>query len=238
MNVDMNMPDCIAPHFAANLLNIQRVAPQPAWSEHKGIELATIVPVRATFTAQPRPDAGLQLVPAELKAKPNWVRWKLEAVNGRLTKVPYQLNGYKASCTDKTTWNSYENIIQDAVITDREGVGVMTDGTWIGFDLDGCRNPETSEIAPWAKRVVESLGTYTEITPSGTGVRAYALGTLPEGARRFSMAASAGFGDKVGIEVYSGQRYFTVTGNRLGEASSLQSPKCHPSLRAMQCDQP
>jgi hypothetical protein len=28
----------------------------------------------------------------------------------------------------------------------------------------------------------------------------------------------------VGIEVYSGQRYFTVTGNRLGEASSLQTP--------------
>jgi putative DNA primase/helicase len=224
MNVDMNMPDSIAPHLPANLLNTQRVAPQPAWPEHKYIDLATVVPVRATLTAEPHPDAPLRLVPTELKAKPNWVRWKLEAVNGRLTKVPYQLNGYKASCADTATWNSYENIIADAVITDREGVGVMTDGTWIGFDLDGCRNPETSEIAPWAKRVVESLGTYTEITPSGTGVRAYALGTLPDGARRFSMAGSAGFGDKVGIEVYSGQRYFTVTGNRLGEASSLQSP--------------
>lgn len=177
------------------------------------------------FTAQPHAHAdSLPLAPAELKAKPSWVRWKLENVNGRLTKIPYQLNGNKASSTDKATWNSYENIIADAVISDREGVGVMTDGTWIGFDLDGCRNPETGEISSWAKRIVEALGTYTEITPSGTGVRTYALGTLPDGARRFSMATSAGFGDKVGIEVYSSQRYFTVTGNRLCEASSLQSP--------------
>jgi putative DNA primase/helicase len=178
-----------------------------------------------SFTAQPRLDADvLPLVPAELKTKPNWVRWKLEIVNGRLSKVPYQLNGNKASSTDRATWNSYGNIISGAVINDHEGVGVMTDGTWIGFDLDGCRNPESGEIASWARRVVEALGTYTEITPSGMGVRAYALGTLPDGARRFSMAASAGFGDKVGIEAYSGQRYFTVTGNRIGDASSLDSP--------------
>jgi hypothetical protein len=226
MNVDINKPDSIAEYLAANLLNIQNVAPQPARAEHKGINLVRVVPLEsAPLTPQPHPDAGLlPLVPAELKAKQNWVRWRLETVNGRLTKVPYQLNGNKASSTDKSTWNSYENVVANAVINDREGVGVMTDGTWIGFDLDGCRNPETGEIAPWAKRIVESLGTYTEITPSGTGVRAYALGTLPDGARRFSMAASAGFGDKVGIEVYSRQRYFTVTGNRLGEASSLQSP--------------
>jgi primase-polymerase (primpol)-like protein len=209
----------------------QSITPPPLFDQAALVDLhasSLVQPgalISATLTVQPHSDAdSLPLVPTELKAKPNWVLWKLEVVNGRSTKVPYQLDGNKASSTDKATWNSYENIIVGAVISDREGVGVMTDGTWIGFDLDGCRNPESGEIAPWAKRVVEALGTYTEITPSGTGVRAYAFGALPDGARRFSMAPSAGFGDKVGIEVYSGQRYFTVTGNRLGAASSLDSP--------------
>ena len=171
----------------------------------------------------PSPSDPLPLVPAELKAKPNWVRWKLETVGGRLTKVPYQLNGSKASSTDPTTWNPFERIINGALIDETQGVGIMTDSSFVGFDLDGCRNPLTGEIKEWAQRIIDALGTYTEITPSGYGVRVYALGQLPDGARRFSIATSVGFGDKVGIECYSDKRYFTVTGNRVGDRSALQS---------------
>jgi hypothetical protein len=154
----------------------------------------------------------LPLAPAELKAKPNWVRWKLETVNGHLTKVPYQLNHSKASSTNPKTWNTYEAVITGAVIDETQGVGIMTDGSFIGFDLDGCRNPQTGEITSWAKFILDTLDAYTEITPSGFGIRAYVEGKLPDGPRRFSIATSAGFGDKVGIEVYNQNRYFTVTG--------------------------
>jgi hypothetical protein len=170
-----------------------------------------------------RKNAEKTFIPDELKIKPNWVRWKLEQVNGRLTKVPYQLNGNRASSTDPATWNTYKAIVKGAVIDETQGIGIMTDGSFVGFDLDGCRNPVGGEITEWAKRIIALLGSYCEITPSGTGVRVYALGKLPDGARRFSLAVSAGFGDKVGIETYSEQRYFTVTGNRLGENSTLQS---------------
>ena len=97
------------------------------------------------------PQAAL-LVPAELKAKPNWVRWKLEQVNERLTKVPYQINGSKASSTNPVTWNTYEAVIAGAAIDETQGVGVVTDDTFSGFDLDGCRNPANGEITEWAKR--------------------------------------------------------------------------------------
>ena len=181
--------------------------------------------VKQPSTAQPTTTADpLPLVPAELKVKRNWVRWQLEPVNGRLTKVPYQVNGHKASSTDPSTWNKFEDVVRGAVINETQGVGIMTDGSFVGFDLDGCRNPATGEIAEWAKRIINSLGTYTEITPSGFGVRVYVNGQLPDGARRFSIATSAGFGDKVGIEVYYGTRYFTVTGSRLGELCTLESP--------------
>jgi putative DNA primase/helicase len=166
---------------------------------------------------------SLSLVPAELKAKTNWVRWKMETVNGRLTKVPYQLSGQKASSTDPATWNAYDQIIADAVIDENQGVGVMTDSSFIGFDLDGCRNPQTAEIAPWATRIIESLSAYTEITPSGYGVRVYAFGKLPDGARRFSINSAAGFGPKIGIEVYDHARYFAVTGKRIGEHTALDT---------------
>ena len=177
---------------------------------------------------RPAPNAAsvpelLSLVPDELKSKPSWVRWKLEQVNGRLTKVPYRLNGSKASSTDPSTWNTYEAIVKDAVIDEAQGIGIMTDGSFVGFDLDGCRNPATGEIAPWARKIVDTLGAYTEITPSSMGVRVYVLGTLPSGARRFSVATSAGFGDKVGIECYDTHRYFAVTGRHVGDTTTLES---------------
>jgi hypothetical protein len=207
----------------------------PEWEtpSHQEVNLATVEPedlgldsfntddplVKAIYQAQER-DGN---IPAELKAKPNWVRWKLDTVDRRLTKVPYQLNGSKASSTDRTTWNTYDAIVAGAVIDEAQGTGIMTDGSFVGFDLDGCRNPVTGEIKPWAQRVIDMLGTYTEVTPSGYGVRVYALGQLPDGARRFSLALSAGFGEKVGIECYSEKRYFTVTGRRIGAHSGLRS---------------
>lgn len=184
----------------------------------------TTANTRSIFTQPTQFVDTFPFVPAELKAKRNWVRWKLEAVNGRLTKVPYQLNGKKASSTDPTTWNTYEAIVNGAALSESQGIGIMTDGTWTGFDMDGCRNPLTGEIKEWAQRIVDRLKTYTEVTPSGTGIRVLAFGQLPDGARRFPLALSAGHGSKVGIETYDATRYFTVTGNRLGETSSLQSP--------------
>ncbi len=163
---------------------------------------------------------ALSRVPIQLKQKKNWVRWKLEEINGRLTKIPYQLNGSKASSTNPETWNTFDSIVKGAAIDRTQGIGIMTDGSFIGFDLDGCLNPQTGELAPWALPIVNACG-YVEITPSGTGVRGYVAGTLPPGRRRFAIDVAAGFGDKVGIEAYSEKRFFTVTGERLGNSSSL-----------------
>jgi putative DNA primase/helicase len=203
---------------------VQAAENVPEWETPAHTEIDPFDPeYDVLVAAQEASNDPLPLVPSELKAKPNWVRWKLETIHGRPTKVPYQLNGNKASSTDSATWNTYEAIVNGAVINETQGVGIMTDGSFVGFDLDGCRNPATGEIAEWARRVINTLGTYTEITPSGYGVRVYATGQLPDGARRFSLALSAGFGNKVGIECYGEKRYFTVTGSRVGDRSGLQS---------------
>jgi hypothetical protein len=218
------------------LASAQEIVPAvdvPEWTtpSHTEVDLATVEFSELgldAFSDDPLVDRiieahehpALSRVPMQLKQKKNWVRWKLEEVNGRLTKIPYQLNGSKASSTNPETWNTYSNIIQGAVVDKTQGIGIMTDGTFIGFDLDGCLNPQTGELATWAQKIVDACG-YVEITPSGTGVRGYVAGTLPPGRRRFAIDVAAGFGDKVGIEAYSEKRFFTVTGERLGNSSSL-----------------
>lgn len=58
-----------------------------------------------------------------------------------------------------------------------DGIGVVLgadlgDG-WVlhGADFDGVRNPETGEVEPWAQEALDSLDSYKEISPSGTGIK-------------------------------------------------------------------
>lgn len=85
------------------------------------------------------------------------------------------------------------------------GLGfVLGDGV-VGVDLDHCHWPEPGTLKPWAAQIVEAVGGYTEISPSGTGVHIFAEGALPKGFKRGP------------VEVYGtgAVRYLTVTGNVL-----------------------
>jgi putative DNA primase/helicase len=162
-------------------------------------------------------------VPVFLKTKRQWLLWKLEEVNGKLTKVPYQLNGKKASSTNPDTWTDYQTAVTGAIINHEGGIGFVVNGDIIGIDIDGCRDPKTGVIAEWADEVIEALGSYTEVTPSGTGVRVLVLGALPEGARHvFDIDPKVGYGDKVKFEVYSRARYFTVSGKGVFQEADLE----------------
>jgi putative DNA primase/helicase len=157
-------------------------------------------------------------LPTELKKLRRWVRWRLEAgSNGKPTKVPYQVNGRHASSTDLFTWSTYQEAVASQVINDNGGVGFVVNGDgYTGIDLDGCRNKETGELTDWAEQIIEVLSdSYTEITPSETGVRVWVRGALPEKDKVFNLNPSCGYGDKVKIEVFETERYFTVTGEAI-----------------------
>ena len=170
----------------------------------------------ALMSAQPQDSAiaVLQEVPGILKSLPNWVSWKL--VSG--SKVPFVCGTRQhASSTDPTTWTTFEKAAENAVISNTEGIGFVIDGEAIkqqlvGFDLDGCRNPETGELAPWAEELLDRIPSYTEYTPSGYGLRIWVRGKLPGSDRVFNLDPKVGFGDKVKVEVFDHARYFTVTG--------------------------
>ncbi len=75
-----------------------------------------------------------------------------------------------------------------------------------GVDIDNCRDPDTGQIAEWAWEVIQALDSYTEISPSGTGIHIIVRGKLPAGQGN----QAALHGGKV--EMFSRARYFTFTG--------------------------
>src|SRR5262249_50058204 len=72
---------------------------------------------------------------------------------------------------------------------------------FVGVDLDHCRDRETGAIEPWAEEIIALLWSYTEITPSGTGLRIFVRATLPAAGRKHRQ-----------IELYDHSRFLTVTG--------------------------
>jgi putative DNA primase/helicase len=149
------------------------------------------------------------VAPAELAKRPQWVAWRLVAREGEAkpTKVPYApRTGRLASTTDPSTWASFEEAA--AFCTSNEwasGVGYVlsADDPYVGIDLDACRDPKTGHLQPWARSIVKRLNSYTEISPSGTGLRIFVRGELPPHGRR-----------KGHIEIYSQARFLTITGDR------------------------
>ena len=84
-------------------------------------------------------------LPAEMRERDRWVRWKLQPRGGATTKVPLTLAGRMASSTDPATWSSHASARRSKV---GDGLGfVLGDG--IGcIDLDGCsRKGVVSEFA-------------------------------------------------------------------------------------------
>jgi hypothetical protein len=144
-------------------------------------------------------------IPKELKQHPNWVNWTIEIREGKPTKPPINpKTGDYAQSDNPLTWGTYEQALNrwkecenDAI----EGIGFMFSDGRIGIDLDKCRNAETGEVEGWAKEIIERINSYSEISPSGTGIHTIVNGVLPSGQRK-----------KGKIEMYDKGRYFTVTG--------------------------
>jgi hypothetical protein len=159
--------------------------------------------------------AALQRLPDNLTELDQWVLWRFVWVKDKWTKVPYQVNGKNASTTDSATWTSYYRVLevlrsQPAKYT---GIGFVfgPDDPYCGIDLDDCF--DSDGLAPWAGPIVATLhNCYQEISPSGAGLKIWALATLPgKGIPKDPDAL-------YGLELYDRGRFFTVTGACFNDA--------------------
>ncbi|HEV7266378.1 MAG TPA: hypothetical protein VGN83_15875 [Falsiroseomonas sp.] len=182
------------------------------------------------------PDGGFVMPTlAALAASPRWVAWQTQDRGGKATKVPYAPLHGLAKAGDPSTWGSREAAELRAAKLPRPfgsgGVGLQLGdhlGLAIGgIDLDTCRNAETGILEPWATEVVARFASYTEVSPSSTGVKIFV--TLDAAELPMLLAAMNTEGGKVfkqrgdrdhppAIEIYLASRYFAVTDQRLDTA--------------------
>jgi primase-polymerase (primpol)-like protein len=152
-------------------------------------------------------------IPADMLAVRQWCVWKLELDgNGKHTKIPCNAQtGGAGSSTNRKTWTTFDATIQAYESGDYDGIGFYLGNGFAGVDLDACRDSKTGEIAPWALGIIRDFETYTEISPSGTGLHLFGKGKVP-GKDEKGLNRNVG-GRK--IEIYSKGRFFTFTGNVL-----------------------
>jgi putative DNA primase/helicase len=146
-------------------------------------------------------------IPDELKTQANWVCYRMEPRFGqpKPTKIPYNpVTGDKAKANEPRTWSKYETCFAAANRGEYAGIGFEFAPPFIGVDLDHCRDAETGEIEDWAQEIIAHLHSYTEASPSGTGVHILIRGKLPPGRRRQGP-----------VEMYDAARFFTMTGDHL-----------------------
>lgn len=131
-----------------------------------------------------------------------WVLWEAVKTEKGFTKVPKTVNGYSASTKKPNTWGTFEDVRKAYVSNRFSGIGfVLTDDdNFTCIDIDDIENTDDD-----VKALIDELKaiTYCELSPSGTGLHAWFIGTVPETVKR-------------SIEIYPNKRYMTMTGHSMG----------------------
>ncbi len=166
-------------------------------------------------------------IPQELKVLRQWVCHKYPSSKMPLCAYP-DAGGRlgPASCKEQSTWASFGDAVKAVQNYGATGIGIQLANGIVGVDIDHC--VDGGELSSFAQEIVDTLQSYTEISPSGTGVHILCKGRMPtrEG-NRDSM---------LGLEMYDKGRYFTVTGTPYldpdGQLYSLRD--CTAELDAIQ----
>ena len=151
-------------------------------------------------------DRLIQNVPEELRARRQWVVWKLEqrAGDDKPTKVPYNAQtGRKAKADTPNTWSGFELAAKVYGNGKYNGLGFVfaADDPYTGIDFDACI--ADGAIAPETLELVHTLASYTERSQSGKGVHVIVRAAMPEGKGRKSQRG----------EMYDRLRFFAFTGD-------------------------
>ena len=157
-------------------------------------------------------------IPQDLKQIQAWVFWKFKQFpdEKKPRKIPYNpKTGYEAKVNEPETWGSYNQSLKGHQKFKASGIGVMIRKGLIGIDLDNAVDDE-GKVKSEAQKIISRIPTYWELSPSGKGFHGYVFGSLPQGHRTRKK-----LGDGSSLEVYSSNRYFTVTGKSISQVNEI-----------------
>ncbi|MCI8387045.1 MAG: DNA primase [Clostridiales bacterium] len=153
-------------------------------------------------------------IPNELKQLPNWVCWKLvpDDSSSKPRKLPFDPRSGKAAASNNpATWCDFNTAVNASGYT---GIGFMfSNSPYFGVDIDNVANelPRYMDGEPcMLLEFVDTLGSYTEMSTSGTGIHIICRGKLPAGGRR-----------RGNVEMYEEGRFFVMTGRSVSQYTDI-----------------
>jgi putative DNA primase/helicase len=161
-------------------------------------------------------------IPKELKEEALFCLWKYEERDGKKTKVPYKIDGKKARPNLITDFSSFDSVSK--LVDKYSGIGMGVFNGFSAVDIDHCvEDGVPNEIAT---DIINTMQSYTELSPSGTGVRII----FKVDDFNFDKNTYYIHNSKIGLEIYvSGatRKFVTLTGNRLNDYGIAN---CHTAL--------
>ena len=144
------------------------------------------------------------IIPEELRKQRAWVGYVLKPKGTKTDKIPMNvMTGQPAKSNDPETWTDFDSAVALAIQRGYSGIGFMFQPPYVGLDFDHCI--KDGVIEPHVLEILKLLNAYSEASPSGKGIHTICKGTIPRGRKL----------TKMGIEIYTKGRFFTVTGDQL-----------------------
>ncbi len=146
-------------------------------------------------------------IPQELKDLPIWVGFKFVPQKDKKPKKEpiNSTTGEHAKSNDPQTWRPFNEVIVKAETLKFDAIGIGVVEPYIVCDID--HSVCEKVISPLAKKIISAFPSYTEYSPSKTGIHIVGKGKISR-VRKFTT---------LDVEMYSGSRFFTFTGDLVPE---------------------
>lgn len=171
-------------------------------------------------------------VPEALKDLKGWLVWRLSHKEGvkKPLKMPFYVggkprSGTQGSADDRANMRSFDEALTYAKDHNYTGVGLAMLPEWniTALDFDNCIEELTGDIHPEVLAAIQ--GTYAEVSPSGTGVRAFIIGS-------HGNLKSLSKEEDYGFELFSSTGFVTLTGNVI---NNCEISNINPAALSLLC---
>ncbi len=156
----------------------------------------------------------LRALPADLRSLPAWLLWRREtgSEGGKPRKVPYYVGGggrrrgEQGLPEDRARLATFDAAVSAFERGGFDGIGLamLPEHGLVALDYDGCVD-EHGRLDP--RVAAQVIGSYSEVSPSGRGLRAFWRGSLPD------FKDNGAPSERAPLEVFCGKGFVTVTGN-------------------------
>jgi uncharacterized protein (DUF927 family) len=153
--------------------------------------------------------------PPQLASKKQWLVWRFEDKPGQTkpAKIPYYAKGTRRAGEQGSDKDRARLVLLPEARSaferggyDGVGFALLPNDELVGIDLDHVIDPVTGEVKQQALAIVKACASFSEYSPSGTGLHVIVQGTT-----------TTNKSNDIGVEVFCGRQYFTFTGKRFGD---------------------